>query len=225
MPLSNYGTPVRSYEGSGTLHLRSGAPVACSFEAGQLPNGDVLLLSGTPSDVWNGDADRFTGRTAAAWTIDAELDLPINVLGRELNLPPGIYFAHRAVKLRAMSPVSASAATHRYGLVNFRFFGTNTFTERDACGQPVRHAWHLELRLPDRRGQVAVNIEPLRDYGHVATEISTTRSVAITSEAVIDTAALPAGVDPDIVIGDLCLLLSVACGTRVQWLYRCDCDS
>lgn len=226
MPLSHYGSPVCSYDGRGTLHLHSGTPVACSFEAGQLSNGDVLLLSGTPSDVWSTDAaDRFTGQTADGRTIDAELDLTINVLGTDSGVPLGTYFAHCVVKLRAQLATSRPVASHRYSLVNLRFFGTSPFTEHNVSGQPVRHAWHLDLRLPDPRGEIAVHIEPLHDYSRVATEIATTRGIAVTSEAVVDTAMLPSGVDADAMMDDLCLLLSVARGTRVQWIYRREFDS
>lgn len=191
-----------------------------------MPNGDVLLLCGTSTDVWGSDAaDRFAGQAAGGVTIDAELDVPMNVLGRDPNLPlPGTYFAHRAVKLRAKSVAGGHVASHRYGLVNLRFLGTNTFTALDAGQQPIRHAWHLDLRLPDPRGPIAVSIEPLADYSHTATEIATARGIAVTSEAVLETARMPAGVDADTVMDDLCLLLSVARGTRVQWLYRRDLD-
>jgi hypothetical protein len=226
MPLSNYGTSIRSYQGTGTLHLHSGAVLACSYEAGQFSDGEVLVLSGSSADVWESDtADRFTGQTANGWTVQAELDIPINVLGHEPDLPPGTYFAHRALRLRATPPVSARATMHRYGIVNFRFFGTNAFTALDVAGNPVRHGWRLHLQLPDTRGPIDVSVEPVVGYSSVATELSTLRGIAVTCEAVIDVDSLPAGVHADAVLDDLCLLLSVARGTRVQWLYRRDLDA
>jgi hypothetical protein len=148
MPLSDYGISIQSYQGTGTLHLRSGTQITCSLEAGQLPNGDVLVLAGSSADVWESDAaDRFTGQTSEGWTIDAELDVAVSVLGRETDLPSGTSFAHRAINLRASAPGTATPAMYRYGIVNFRFFGTDTFTALDASGNPVRHGWHLDLRL------------------------------------------------------------------------------
>ena len=226
MPLSNYGTPIRSYEGTGTLRLRSGATLECSFEAGQYPNGDVLVLTVTPQHVWGADeADGFTGRTPSGDSLDAELDIPINVLGDSPGRPSGTYFAHRAKTLRICSSSAAAVATHRYGIVNFRFFGTNTLVEHDASERPVRHGWHLDLRLPDERGPVAVDIDPLHGYSAISTELITIRETAVTCEAVIDVATLPPQVNPDAVVTDLCLLLSVARGTLVQWLYRRDLDA
>ena len=56
MPLTDYGLPIRSYCGTGTLQLRSGTQVACSFEAGQFPNGDVMVLSHTSADILESNA-------------------------------------------------------------------------------------------------------------------------------------------------------------------------
>lgn len=226
MPLSAYGTSIRSYEGTGRLRLRTGPPLACSYEAGQLSDGEVLVLSRIPTYVAGIDAaDSFTGRTANGWTLVADLDDSVNVIGNGPDLPPGTYLAHRAQTLRATAPGTAVATTYRYGIVNFRFFGTNTLEERDAQGRLVRSGQCLDLQLADARGQVAVYIEPLAGYSTISTELSTTRGVAVTCEAVIDVVSLPVGVDPDAVLDDLCLLLSVARGTRVQWLYRFDVDS
>ena len=222
MPLSDYGLPIRSYHGTGTLHLRSGTAITCSFEAGQFANGDVLVLSHTSADVWEDDAaTAFTGQTADGWSIDADLDTPITVLGSGLQLPAGTYFAHRATRLHAAGPV-APPTTHRYGIVNCRFFGTEGFTARDSSGQAISHGWRLALQLPDPRGSITVHLEPVADYTHATQDISTIRGIAITCEAVVEVAALPMNVNPDEVIGDLCLLLSVARGTHVQWLYRRD---
>ena len=208
--------------GAGTLHLRSGTPITCSFEAGQFANGDVLVLSHTSADVWEDDAAiAFTGQTTAGWSINADLDTPITVLGKGIQLPAGTYFAHRATRLRAITAVG-QGTTHRYGIVNFRFFGTEAFTACDAAGQPVLHGRRLGLQLLDPRGSISVHLEPVADYSHVAQDISTTRGVAVSCEAVVQVAALPINVDPDDVISDLCLLLSLARGTNVQWLYRRD---
>ena len=89
---------------------------------------------------------------------------------------------------------------------------------------PAHHGWCLDLRLSDPRGTIETHIEPLAEYSHISTELSTIRGIALTSELAIDVNALPAGVDPDELVSDICLLLSVARGTRIQWLYRRDED-
>ena len=223
MPLSDYGLPIRAYVGTGTLQLRSGVSVLASFEAGQFANGDVFVLTHTSADVWDEDAAaRFVGLTTDGRTANAVLDVSINVLGNHVQLPAGTYFAHRASVLRVGS--SASIATLRYGIVNFRFFGTETFTEYNSAGAPIRQGWRLPLDLVDSRGLVALNLMPVVGYSEIAQNISTTRGIAVTCEAVIEITALPAGLEPDEVVSDLCLLLSVARGTRVQWLYRRELD-
>jgi hypothetical protein len=124
-----------------------------------------------------------------------------------------------------VSRAAASPATYRYGIVNFRFVGTDTFTTHDAAGNPIAQSWRLVLDLPHPQGAITVYVEPLANYSQLAQTISTTRRVAVTCEAAIDAATLPAGLDPDDVVSDVCLLLSVARGTLVQWLYRRDMAS
>lgn len=222
MPLHDYGTPIRSYQGTGTLHLTSGTPVACSFEAAQFQNGDVLILSYTTADVFEDDAStRLTGQTTQGWSLDAEFDVPTNVLGDHTQSPPGTYFAHRATRLRVTVAPEAPTA-YRYGIVNCRFFGNDTFTTYDAAGAATAHRWRLVLDLAHEQGPVTVCLEPLADYSHLAQTISTTRGIAVTCEAVIDATSLQPGIDPDDIVADLCLVLSVARGTFVQWLHRRD---
>jgi hypothetical protein len=224
MRLAEYGVPIRTYSGSGNLRLRSGTLVGCSFEAGQLPNGDVLVLSHSSLNVWEDDAaDRLTGETSDGWSIEAELDVSIDFLSEHAELPCGTYFAHRAVQMQATR--ESTAAIHRYGIVNFRFMGTERFTVRDSANRPLRHEWRLRVDLADVRGSIPVLVEPVAGYRNIASELSALRGITVTCEAVIDAAQLRRGVNPDVVIGDLCLVLSVARGTRVEWLYRRDLDA
>jgi len=222
MPLHDYGTPIRIYEGNGTLHLISDTQVACSFEAAQFQNGDVLILSFTAADVFEDDtAIRFTGQTTQGWSLDAELDVPTSVLGDHTQLPAGTYFAHRARRMRVTTG-PATPSEYRYGIVNCRFFGNETFTTYDPAGAATGQRWRLVLELAHVYGPVTVCLEPLVAYSRLAQTISTTRGVAVTCEAVIDATSLPQGIDPDEIVSDLCLVLSVARGTFVQWLYRRD---
>jgi hypothetical protein len=226
MPLSDYGRPLFSHQGEGSLRLRSGDAVPCSFEAGQLSNGEVLVLAMSSTHTWGSDvADRFAGQTANGSRVDATLDIPINVLGRARGLAPGTYFAYRALAFQVDAPTASQVSVHRYGLVNWRFAGTSQFTSHDTIQGGPRYGWRLDLRLADARGEIIANVEPVADYSHISTELSTTRGIALTSECVIDARSLQAGIDPDDLVKDLCLLLSVARGTRVQWLYRRDEDA
>ena len=66
--------------------------------------------------------------------------------------------------------VSRSAATpntYRYGIVNCRFFGTDTFTVFGAAGNATAQRWRLALDLVSTEGAVRVHLEPLPDYSHL----------------------------------------------------------
>lgn len=132
----------------------------------------------------------------------------------------GLWFGIFTGWLRFMHQRRVSGIRSRYGLVNWRFSGTSQFTSHDTIRGGLSYGWCLDLRLADARGEIIANVEPVADYSRISTELSTTRGIALTSECVIDACSLQAGIDPDDLVTDLCLLLSVAPGTRVQWLYR-----
>ncbi len=99
------------------------------------------------------------------------------------------------------------------------------FTFHDAARKAVRQDRHLDRQSPAARGLVAVNIEPVAGHSTVATELFTIRGNVVTRETVIDITSLPTGVNVDAVLDAPRLRLSVARGTRVQWLYRRDRDA
>jgi hypothetical protein len=132
----------------------------------------------------------------------------------------GLWVAIFTGWLRFMHQRRVSGIRSRYGLGELALLGN----------EPVHITRHhprwFELRLVSGSslgrsgGEIIANVEPVADYSRISTELSTTRGIALTSECVIDACSLQAGIDPDDLVTDLCLLLSVAPGTRVQWLYR-----
>jgi hypothetical protein len=227
MPLTNYGTPTHAYSGTGQLLRPSIAPIQCTFECGQLPDGNIIATAySTQNDAGNdGEVNRLTGHTVDGEAVDAEIIISMNVLGVGLQMPEGTYLTHRANRLTVNAPNPHPVTARRYGIVNFRFFGNEVTTVFDAAGHLQSHRRHLRLDLAHPSGRVAVQIEPVANYSQVALKVSTLGETAVTCEAVIDPATVPAGVDPDHLISDLCLLMSVARGTWVQWIYRRDTDA
>ena len=169
--------------------------------------------------------NRLTGQTAGGDSVEAAISVSINVLGVTHKLPEGSYLAYRADKLRVSKPSAPTPVRYRYGIVNFRFFGTHAFSEFDDSGYLLRHRRPLVLQLSHPAGPMTVHIERVVGYSKVELKVSTLGETAVTCEAVIDVTALPSGVAPDDLVNDLCLLLSVARGTWVQWVYRRETDS
>jgi len=226
MNLAQYGTPTHTYTGSGTLRHDDGSRTPCEFEAGQLPHGDVIILTSTSAvQVAIAPAVQFVGTTSGGDVVDARLDpLGINILPRPGRRQTGSEFAHRASKLRVSRPQTSPSHTLRYGLVNFRFSGTNQFIQHEA-GTPIRGDRQLSLQLQRRRGSIDVVVEPIPDYHSVALRLTTLRDVALTCETVLDSSTLPPAVKADDVMSDLCLVMSLARGTLVQWVYRRELDA
>jgi hypothetical protein len=214
--LPTYGSYLAAYRGDGVLTLQDGQTLPCRFEAGQLVTGEVFLLCAVdraPSP-WPGApflrASRFNGLTSDGHKLSADAGLfETNYLP---DIPRGdpspLYAAFSAQELRVQLVAGARPATARYGLANFCFTGPH----------PTAAALPLELRGPD--GPTQLVIHRLPDYRKIKVRLQTLKGIEVTSEVVVD---MPPGGDPtplDRVVNDLCYLLSVARGAKIQWLYQ-----
>ena len=219
--LKHYGDPTATYDGQGVLKLKDGQELKCRFEAGQLRRGDVLLLCDflppLPYDE-NISAFRFEGTTSKGYRISCDKRIT------EINYLPDLSEEVRTAVFAAylleemsvqMNNTPVQAKTARFGVQNFLFTGTN--------GQKSGNFYHriLPLSLKDASGETVLSIIPVKQYSSIALRVQTLKTIDVTCDAVGDISEEGSIARLKEVIGDLCCIMSVARGTKIQWIY-CD---
>lgn len=211
--LSEYGKPIAEYRGRGILTLDNGQPVDCSFVAGQLSDGLVLILCEFRSTFYasHNSARSFRGETTDGYRIFTEYPL------EGYSFLPEIHQGWPAAfhtKSLVVEPANASGnpRTVHFGLTNFEF----TASEPDEA----RNSLLFSLVLRNGNNVTRLQIVPVPNYDRVVEYVRVLRTTDVTCEAVIQIGSqfdLAAFAD---VIDNLSHLMSVARGTKVQWVYR-----
>ena len=225
--LSIYGRTLRAYDGVGTLIFADHHPVTVNFEAGQLANGQILLWCHTAADnatQMMEHSDRvtgFEGTTQEGFTIRAEAQM------REFGyLPPTpeMYdscvmatYEFRDIYMDTVAKASKQVATLHFGLTNLLFTGQTAV--RRQMGNTICE----ESVLPIRIGETEIALKRRPDYGEIAERLRSLRAAEVSAEAVVSASC---GLENATkTVEDLCWLLSVARGTKVNWVYMDMFDS
>jgi hypothetical protein len=221
--LKDYGDSIVVYVGQGALTLKDGRKLNCKFEAGQLSDGEVLLLCNImPPDLFlcftTIAVISFEGLTAEGYRITcANRIMEINYLPE----PPedgqsAVFAAFRLDEMTVqMSDRRIQAKSARFGVTNFQFTGT-------VARQSGNSHYHiLPLTLEDENSRTELFISPLEHYTKIKRRIKTLRGTDVTCEVISDILQDGSMERLREVIDDLCYLLSIARGTKIQWIY-CD---
>ena len=219
----------RTYHGHGTLTIEDGDQILCAFECVQLPDARIVchcIVEGAENEHFNkaqkaatesSDAKRLEGQT------DRGLNLEVHRLtqGRTPVDPQWttdesyilLSFLAREMRVSASSkPYSRGLV--RFGLTNLEFLGTDSYTKQRPNGTQIDC-----LQLPFTIAGQQVTIRPLEDYRARVNAVKATKSVDVTSEAIIEVDSLDTRTEAPKLMDDLCLLLSLARGCRVQWIH------
>lgn len=194
---------MKEYRGEGVLLLKDGTEISCSFIAGQLSDGDIrLLCEPCPNNKFTLstkiiDNCSFSGITQEGhriWSTDSIIWLPNNhslfaFMLKELILETG--------SLESVQKVI-------FYIDNFEFYGN---TDHKSC---------LTLTLPELH---EVKIVRVKDYDAVISNIHIVRGIDITSEMVFEISQEQTIPQLEMNASELCLMMSLCRGTRVQWIY------
>jgi hypothetical protein len=220
--LKDYGNCLSVYHGKGVLTLEDGKKYDCQFEAGQLNNGYVLLLCDfvppfpTCLRIL---ATKFEGTTSEGFGICSNKNI------NEVNyLPPvskdrssGTWAAfHLDEMLVQMADCGQTRRLH-FGVTNFEFLGTERTHRSD---NSLFHTLPLDLRSESK--WTKLSIRPVDLYDKIIKRIKTLKSIDVSCEVIAD---IPTDGNIALIreaVEDLCYILSVARGTKIQWVY---CDS
>lgn len=198
--LETYGSSLASYSGTGHLTLASGKVVSCSFLAGQLENGKTILLCTSPDqrlELLFGLTTpvRMEGVTSHGLAVETLGELSETNYLPDPSVNTSTRLALRVGHLKVSSPRVRTRKRLNYLLSNVSGIHTTTCLTLNKV--------RLELRPLDlasknlRRVQVSRGVLP-------TAELEATTTVA--EEHVSKNA------------GEICYLLSLALGSKVQWI-------
>ena len=200
---NEYGLVHASYSGSGMLRGRRGEEEPCSFHVFQLRDGLVIALSEVRGSALSrvfalNGAESLVGTTAdgQAFTASGLFETPY--------LPPltssesSIYRAHICQEINVGEPLpDSSSRSSCFAVTNLKL----------ATLLPIKH--------PSAQGQV----RRIGDYADRVRRLKFTKAVDVTAELDVEST------DPEVriqVAQDVCQLLSLAQGGRLQWISRVD---
>jgi len=208
--LSFYGVPIAQYCGKGVLTLKDGQSWSCSFLAGQMNTGNVLLLCTFEAEFpyLNIRADKFEGTTQEGFDV--------SVVGgiTETNYLPdlpegqsGVWAAFLVREMLIQMEQGVQAQSIHFGVTNLDLgaasFPTGVF------GQ---------LSLNNRSGVTELLVRPIEGYEKTMRRVRTVKAIDVTCEIIGETGRTNTMQLKEMVNG-LCYLLSVGRGTKIQYIY------
>ena len=220
--LKDYGNCLCVYRGKGVITLDAGEKFHCLFEAGQLTNGQVLLLCDflPPLPTYlRISATKFEGTTSDGFRICVTEafsetsylpDIPI-------DRSSGVWAAFHIFQMTVQIAEEGRNQSLHFGITNLEFIGTEPTRASDNSFYRT-----LSLDLQTNNSSTRLLIKPLDLYGKIMDRVRTLKGVDVSCEII---AEVPADGDVAVVtevVDDICYILSVARGTKIQWIY---CDS
>jgi hypothetical protein len=215
LDLSTYGSCQAIYDGEGTLTLSTGENLDCAFQAGQLANGEVTLLCASDSYSFLPFEDSvisFNGVTSDGYKLfsDGRI-IATNYLPDTTR--SGSYGAFHLEKLSAKASESGTVRRVHFGITNFRFLPTAATQENN------RNLSVLPLRLRDTSQQIDLYLKRVENYDKLVQQIQTLKGIGVTCEVVAHISSEEMVAPLEDVVDNLCRILSVARGTKIQWIY------
>jgi hypothetical protein len=219
--LDSYGKIIREYDGKGLLTLCDGQTCNCSVRAVQLADGKIIancLFSENLNLVlgcWNKDdaIKSIKGITKENDEFLLEEHIWCTNVNPRWNSDEST-MAVIAGSLRYRKRQSDTLTSARFGITNFEYFGNKLREYPNGGG-----AWDI---LTVNLGDKSIEIHQVKDHKIIMESVTAQRGIDVTSEAVVNISSIT---DLDTVIpliDALCKLLSLARGTKINWIYY-DC--
>ena len=193
---SNYGKTVRSYKGSGNLCFDD-RKFACSFELVQLVNGNLYALCKIQEPLqelslymFQKKPVKLTGETDEGNLLSfSEKTIITSLEGDE------IVVHGKFANIKPQSPQSLGC---------FKFALTNLI---------LNGRFNLNIEGYN------LSFEPVEEYTNIIKELKISKGVAITCEIKIDVVPTTNKDEIITILDNICMLLTLAQGCRVSWLY------
>lgn len=225
--VAGFGDRIEELRGEGQVRLPDGPVATCAFSCVQLADGRILiechLLGGAVLELF---AVLINESPRADWrlqglTVDG-LDVRVKeALSNRLELRTGGQMPSKVLficnEVNVFSPETARIAPAHltYGLANLEFVGDEA-TEVEIEG---KRRWAMDTF----RFQIAsakIRVRQVMNYRQVVRQMKDRRSLAITAEANLELAGDVVELRTyDELMDAICILLSLANGSKVSWLY------
>jgi hypothetical protein len=199
--VNEYGGVLAEYSCTGTVRWKHRAATSCTFQAFQLRDGQVIVLC-KMTDVGLTTFDTveaLTGTTHDGRTVTTSGLFETNYLPPLPNSEGGTYCAYRANVLDVAVHPTETASMSRFSITNL-----SLSTPELSVSHPSGHA--ARVRRAD-------------EYVERIRRLKTVKGIDVTGYLEIRSADADAC---NSVADDFCHLLSIACGTKVQWVARGD---
>jgi hypothetical protein len=224
--LKVYGHAVRQYEGQGMVTVTAGRTYPCSFSVVQITTGSILFRlvvtvdkeeygqAKQDFDLGSESLDRIEGTTKDGFYIVSDRPLYLTRLNPGTDAFGLTVFANR---LTATNPqADQPPVLLRFAFVNFDYIG-NEWKQEGLGGRLSL----LRIRLP----QTEVVFEQVRDYREALETIKAQHGIDVTCELECRLTNDFSHEDALEVANDLYLLLSIARGQFVNWIYYTAIDA
>jgi hypothetical protein len=221
MELEKYGKIIREYEGNGRILLHDGQSSSCLINVTQLSDGKIRAKCTSFSNM-NLVIDCYNkviliksveGTTKEDKDFVLEGNIGYKNISPQLNSQDSTMII-TAGRLRVYKKQSNVAKTIKFGITNLEYFGNK---RRDILGG----GWAMDI-LSVNIGETVIEIHEVENYKSIIESINAQRNIDVTCEAVINITSITDIEKTVSVIGVLCKLLSLARGTKINWIYY-DC--
>jgi hypothetical protein len=226
---TEYDKPVRKYRGKGVVKFSDNTRLSCQVHIVQVDNGSILIKC------------LFIPKNARALPFSKDLQIEsLNghidgglrfktqgrlFLSRVTTRATGyrtITLIGQEVVFKAKTVVNSNSL-FKFSLVNFEFLGNEPAVRHLKRGSQTVEEHYLSLKLVLPWGEVSIH--PVSNSTQILNRIKAQKGIAVTSEALVS--MLPRSNFPDTVakLDELCRLLSLSRGTKINWVNAESFDS
>lgn len=216
-----YGSFISTYSGQGHFHYRDGHKSAdVPFWAGQSSGGHVILAcQDIELDLNAGDRlESFMGETDSGLQFATSGRLRVDSNGLRWTSEQSVFRRTLVIPASiAIEPCAlpANIANVSYGLTNLMFQGTE-----GSAWNESQDVMSISLGFPDSDHVFAAHLVRRPDYDAQESILRAVQGTVPTAELRLRLGPTLPLASADDLASDLCRVLSVAKGTRVQWTYR-----
>jgi hypothetical protein len=216
--LNNYGTIAREYNGKGTLKFQNGNQLKCNFRIAQFIDGRIYALC--KINVFHIDIDEeiieLNGETENGMNLIFNKNLSITNVENEVNKDEHcLKITLRGDKITTNNFSKDNRIKYfKFAITNFTILGTETRIEELPNGK-VNFSRQVELNLDG----FDLVIRPIKNYNNIIKELRSSRYINITAliEVYVDSPTEKDKIED--IVDNLCWLLSLARGCKINWLY------
>ncbi|MBN1815673.1 MAG: hypothetical protein JXA14_27815 [Anaerolineae bacterium] len=216
--MTDYGKPLKAYQGSGTLQFTDGEQLCCHFDLGQVASGELYAICQIDeADVHKGINQEpliLYGRTEDGRALKFE---DIRIVRNVSNYSQGTSSRHVIFRGK-QATVDSSTVPHgpvvfSFLLTNLTLLGTEAYALHNLDGstfEGLQTSWELD--------NFQIAIRRTRDYEDVIRSLKATHGVDVTCEAMVSADSVQQQDAVLRVVDALCVLLTLARGCRVEWI-------